>query len=287
MGGGPLDSEGEDYLSQLANSVLKKQQAPKPRVQAGASGHAHAPAPPSSAAADPLTPPSSRLSHSSAEVPVSRVSPPSRTAPEPTAGVTNQLGTDGTFAVGTILRFDDHSIAVYKDRKASKEYEVLYVLQPDGRIKAQGIALVTYDLKVLGKLPPEFMLRMQRRGTWDRDEIIFHLSSFDYCALVPQIRAAEEPSSRSSSIVQKLSSPASGEEKAMRRGRWFRIAFGPQEWNAIYWGEDELGSVVIHNTHQRWALMHLDLNRFKDSLVLGDMAEAEVMDKIYEDIAEA
>ncbi len=202
------------------------------------------------------------------------------------------LGHDGTFAVGTVLRFEDNSIGIYKDQRSEKDYEVVYILQANGTVKAQGIALDMYDLRVIGKLPPEFMLRIQRRQTWDRDEIIYHLTTFDYCEYIPHpIRKPERPapaaSTRPSGVVAK--EPAAdepGKEKKLIMGRYVTIKFGEkQEWQAVYWGVDDLGTIIAHRTHEKWALMHMDLRRFKDSLTIGDMADPTLLSQISDDIS--
>lgn len=189
------------------------------------------------------------------------------------------LGADGTFPVGTILYFEDKSIGIYKDRRTDREYEVIYLLLPDGRVLAQGIALSNYEVKVIGTLPTEFMLRIQRRQRWDRDEVVYHLESFDYCRLIPH------PTTQDIEVSTPRPARREEEPKTLVAGRRFSINFGNQEWHAVFWGEDELGPVVAHNTHDRWAVMHLDLNRFRDSLVLGEMIDEALKQEIRGDLA--
>ncbi|MBN1868369.1 hypothetical protein JW916_13870 [Candidatus Sumerlaeota bacterium] len=67
--------------------------------------------------------------------------------------------------------------------------------------------------------------------------------------------------------------------KDLTRGRRFSIKFGNRGWEAVYWGEDEQGSVVAHNTNGQWSLMHLDLSRFRDSFaLLGEISDKERTD---------
>jgi hypothetical protein len=43
--------------------------------------------------------------------------------------------------------------------------------------------------------------------------------------------------------------------------------------------------VIAHNTHEKWALMHLDLARFGDGVVLQDMAPPDLLNTIRDDIS--
>ena len=189
-------------------------------------------------------------------------------------------GVDGTFPVGTILRFEDHSLGVFKDAKTEKDYEVVYLLLADGSVRPQGMALESYDVKVLGKLPPEFVHRLQRRLSWSRDEIVYHLEHFDYCEMVPEPDPdAEVPDEEPAEGTQ-------GSNGHLARGRMLTLSFGPgQAWDAIYWGEDDLGPLVAHRTAENWALMHLDLSRFSDTMQVGEMAEASLLAEIEGDLA--
>ncbi len=284
-GGGdePASPEEEKYLSQLASSVLGKKPFPyKQRVRG--------------AERDPVTPsPSSEtVRKPSGEVPApappsARQTPTPRpmATPRPVAG--SRPGTGGTFAAGTILLFDDASIGIYKDERPDKEYEVVLMLLPDGAVVSQGVSLIHYEVRSIGLLPPDFLLRLQRRKTWDRDEIVFHLTTYDYCRHIPQPATGDIGEQRASGesslsgVVRKL--PSNQEEpKRMTTGRQFTINFGQQEWSAVYWGEDDLGTVIVHCTNESWALMHMDLRRFKDSLVLGDLVPAATLQKIRADI---
>lgn len=283
--GGDASFDEEEYLSKLAKSVTGKTPFPyKERVQGGA-----------------------RARTSSSEVPKQGVQPPTprpavsaptprpiaTPAPVPQHFPPAAQTVDGSFPVGTILLFDDNTIGIYKEKRPEKEYEVILMLNPDGGVVPQGIALLHYDVRSVGCLPPEFLMRLIRRKTWVRDEIIFHLKAFDYCQNVPEPRpgAMEERRSPSSDqnlsqMVRKLPANQGEEKKRLVTGREIGISFGPgQEWKAIYWGEDELGTVLAHRTNERWALMHLDLRRFKESLVLGELASPEVMKQIRDEIS--
>ena len=50
-------------------------------------------------------------------------------------------------------------------------------------------------------------------------------------------------------------------------------------WEAVYWGRDEQGPVIAHNTSGQWTLMHLDLDRFASSIeFLGDLDPKDLHD---------
>lgn len=239
----------------------------------------------------PSTPPPQQDPPPQPRTPTSRATGQGRRVVEENIDQEEGFGVGGTFPIGTILRLEDNSIAVFKDAKPDKEYEVIYLLRLDGSVKAQGVALYTYDVKAIGRLPPEFMLRLQRNKHWERDAIIYHLDSFDYCSMVPQPDdRAKDPMATShlSGVFRKVIQQKEQEGKKLVRGRELRINFGPQkEWVAVYWGEDELGPVVAHLTGDTWALMHLDLKRFKESLEWGDVVDDAMLDKISADIAES
>jgi hypothetical protein len=296
-GNGPdldLDEEGLDYLSKLTEALKKRNKMPyKPRVQ----GKDREPvAPPSSPAVQKFTP---TETPQATPMPVHRPSGDQIKRPAYNQPVLSPLGA-GTFPMGTILRLEDQTICIYKDVRPNKDYEVVLMLGLDGSVKAEGIALATYDLKSIGQLPPEFVMGIQRRQRWNRDEIIYHLSSFDYCELVPHPQSApasptpppqasqqtprpSQEAVRTSQVVQKPSFSAKQEEQKMLvPGREISISFGPnQEWKALYWGEDDLGTIIAHCTNNNWSLMHMDLSRFKESIKYGGVVDRTLMDHIH------
>ncbi len=290
-GGGedqPASPDEEQYLSQLASSVLGKKPFPyKKRVK----GAERDPVDPTGASPDSIqvsgTPKPSASDISATDPERSSATPRPYSSPRPTASA--GVARSGTFEVGTVLLFDDNSIGIYKDARPDKEYEVIIMMLPDGSVIPQGVNLLHYEVRAVGTLPPEFLLRIQRRKTWERDEIVFHLSAFDYCQFIPHPAPNTIEKGRSSAehslsgVVRKL--PTNQEEpRRMITGREFTINFGQQEWHAVYWGEDDLGTVIAHNTNDTWALMHLDLRRFKESLVLGELVTPETMKQIRADL---
>jgi hypothetical protein len=55
---------------------------------------------------------------------------------------------------------------------------------------------------------------------------------------------------------------------------------GDRMWEAIHWGRDEQGALVAHRTSGEWALMHLDLGRFRDSLTYHEVLAPEIIQEI-------
>lgn len=92
---------------------------------------------------------------------------------------------------GTILRFDDGSIAIYKDAVSGKDYALFYFLEPNGVLVPQGIFLDQYERQRLGLLPPDLFEAMIRMRRWDRDAVIYHLDRFEYAGHIRAIAAAQ------------------------------------------------------------------------------------------------
>jgi len=341
-GGGASDED--DYLSRLAKSVLggkTKSAAPPPDISFNPPP-AHTPRPPvtppgGSAMRDPRTPASARLavmpdprtpahpsvSHDHIGIPPSAgpAAAPAHIAP-PSADISPTLrrvaaGTshdwvrevdmrdaDGHLIPGTIIVLEDGAMGIFRERNEAKDYDVVYMLKPSGRVAPQGMPLNTYDIETVGRLTQGVLDQITSSGRWERDMIVFHLLKFKDRVHVPEINgggapvaASEVPipgtheATVSSWTIKKPSSSdlqAPVEEKpALTRGREFTIQFGGahQRWSAVYWGKDEMGHVVAHKTHEKWTLMHLDLNRFKDTLQFGEIVSATVISGMERDFA--
>lgn len=277
-GAGGTDKSESDYLSQLANSILQKKSVYLPPTKGRSPAETPVPVSPPPVPT-PMTPPAGGAPSRHSQSAVPRLSPRSSSTPLPSDIQS------GSYPVGTILLFEDETIGIFKSVQKDKDYELIYLLQPDGRVAPQGMALFSYEVRAIGELPPEFVDRMGRTNRWERDVIVFHLSHFDYCALIPH-PAGMDSRVTSGSGVPKISLAAL-ESPQLERGRFIRVSFGKgQEWHAVYWGEDELGTIVAHDTNRKWTLMHLDLKRFQDSLVIGEMAAPEVKAAISRDVAE-
>jgi hypothetical protein len=206
------------------------------------------------------------------------------------------------YASGSILRLDDGSVAIFKDAVSGKDYALLYFLEPDGTVAPRGIFLQQYDAQRIGHLPEPLFAQMRDGGTWDRDAVIFHLEKYEFAQMVRQVAAHQEgrtpahharttaPSSAPVEEQPQYEAPAVQAEPAkprdmLERGRVLRINVGGKVWESVYWTKDEMGPIVAHNTHKDWALMHLDLKRFQDSLEYGDLLTGSKLAEIETSLA--
>lgn len=214
-------------------------------------------------------------------------------------------------APGSIMRLDDGSIAIYKDAVSGKDYALFYFLEPDGTVAPRGIFLQQYDAIRIGHLPEPLFAEMRNAGRWERDAIIFHLERYDFATYVHKVAAHQEGrtpqktapaprvTSESTETLSDITPAAMDEPEAqpereveapremLERGRLFRISFGGKAWEAVFWGKDEIGQVVAHDTNREWQLMHLDLDRFKDSLELGELLTGDRLREIEQSLLRA
>jgi hypothetical protein len=265
------------------------------------------------------TPPAETITPSplppGAATPLTQAPPQATPSPAPTAPPQEA---EGTFPIGTIIRLEDGTVGIYKDPVRGKEYEIVYCLRPSGRVSPEGIALFAYNAQRIGMLPKNVLDRMQRTMRWDRDTIVYHLDSFEFCSLVPYPGAAGENATHDYTPLPLLTekqtetashgtghtplpvsalnpagaagatgatpSPATG---ILIRGRRLRISFGQgKSWDAVFWGRDDLDYIVAHRTHNSWGLMHLDLARFKDSTEAGDILSPQEIQTIEHEIVQ-
>lgn len=192
---------------------------------------------------------------------------------------------------GVILRFDDGSIAVFKDTVPGKPYSLFYFLEPSGRVSPKGIVVQQYDTLKIGQFPRSLFERLMQSGQWDRDALVFHLDNYHHVDFVRTLAGAwkaPEPQSPSSSTNVHVT-PARGTMSvapdSLVRGRILRLRFSGNLWEAIYWTRDEIGPIVAHNTSGEWCLMHLDLSRFKDSLEYHEILTEEMLAEIEASLA--
>lgn len=181
------------------------------------------------------------------------------------------------YELGTILHLEDGSLGVYKGPISGKEYHLVYHLRPDGKVEAEGIYLSAYRCEALGKVPYNVVQEMQRTMRWYRDSIVAHLSSEEQKRLVPFL----SPGRPKTEAIEPLK-----KKETLERGRRMKIGFGDRAWEAVYWGSDELGQIVAHDTHKNWTLMHLNLGRFGDSLEYGDLCTPDEIREINQLLSE-
>jgi hypothetical protein len=162
--------------------------------------------------------------------------------------------------------------------------------------------LYNYSVEPVGRLSAACLDAIVSGNRWERDMIVFHLLRYQDRVHIPALSnngtdwQDAEPIANSENLsqmsVQKLTPemlrsdyrPEEPEKPALTRGRELTIEFGPsQKWKAVYWGKDELGHVVAHNTHDEWSLMHLDLNRFKDNIAFGNIVPQDTIRAMEKD----
>jgi len=248
---------------------------------------------------------------------------PADVTPAPSAPAPSRSGSQ-VVGPGAIVHFDDDSIGVYKDAVSGKDYALFYFLAPDGHLEPEGVFLKNYKAKVIGNLPDAHFARLQEEGQWDRDLILYHLSSFDHVNFLRRLKPHEERKQRNATPAQNAGlaqaqqnqtpapaapsvnpAPAPSQSKPLEpppvaapptpapeqnglsKGQRFRIKFGGKAWEAVYWISDDQGTIVAHSTHGNWSLMRLDLDRFKDSLELLDQVDSDTMTAIAEAAAGA
>ena len=238
-------------------------------------------------------------------------------SPNASKSATPAQGQSGSqdVAPGAIVQFDDNSIAIFKDAVSGKDYALFYFLEPDMTLAPRGIFLEQYEMTVIGTLPASTMTEMTTARQWDRDQIVFHLTKFEHAQAIrqlllgnagngpsaaaggpPQAKAlqphpspaaqASVPSSTPTAAPSQQTNFQTGDAADMlERGRQLRINVGGRMWESIYWTSDEIGPIVAHNTNREWALMHLDLARFKDAIEYGDVLSEADLRAIAESVA--
>ncbi len=324
-GGGNDDENAEDYLNRLANSILSKENQPGPGYSAGSPSQSPAkdstPIPQAS-----RRPVASPRPDTHADVDIAPQAPsPSRPAtpvnrtPFQAEGKGQTAWTrqvemqdaQGNYLPGTILLFEDGNVGVFKESNPVKDYDIVYMLKEQGRLAPQGIPLYSYDVEPIGRLSQLCLDQMMKSNLWERDMIVFHLLKYRDCSHVPAAGKGAQTTGYSSATASAQSTnPSFGEtdldddfdipgevesagnedasaNSQLTRGRQLVIQFDKsRKWNAIYWGKDELGHVVAHNTHDEWTLMHLDLDRFKDSMEYGDVINHKTLQQMERQFAQ-
>lgn len=214
-------------------------------------------------------------------------------SPEPRV----QTEPDAPYAQGTILLLNDSMLAVYKRPVPEKEYHLVATLLPKGAVRIEGIALDGYQIEELGQIPYSLFEKLQGDMFWDRDLIVFHCYRFEDVALIPKTPGVPEPrpapqgNGRPQAPARPQPSPPQPaaepekEQPFLARGKRLRVKFGDKYWDAVYWGRDEQGHVVAHQTHQQWALMHLDLDRFSEGLEVDPHVDVKIVEEINKSFA--
>jgi len=188
------------------------------------------------------------------------------------------------FPPGTLVLWNNTHLGIYKEYVAEKEYDLVYVVEPDGRLQPKGICLFAYEPQRVGLLSDGIFRWMESTMRWERDALVCH---FDDPELARTLLARAEPSEPTEPREEAgRRSPQPKESSPWVRGRTFTIKVGKHQWVAVYWARDEIGAVVAHNTNRQWSLMHLDLDRFGPSVLLGDVLPDEQVLQIEKELQE-
>ena len=219
---------------------------------------------------------------------------------------------------GSIILLDDGSIAVYKDSVSGKDYALFYFLEPDGRFTPRGIFLEQYETQRLGQLAPAVFESMRKAGRWERDAVLFHLDKYEYASHLRRLMARtpvphEYDHEHAPAVVDRRNgrsletegktpeleaepreAPAQEPEPVrprpkrdlLERGRVLRINVGGRVWESVCWTQDEISPIVAHNTNKEWALMHLDLARFRNSIEYGELLSERRIAEIERSLAQ-
>lgn len=198
------------------------------------------------------------------------------------------LQPEGQFESGTILILEDGSLAIYKNKIQGKEYDLVYILNPkNAKVEAKGIYVSGYETEKIGLLPEDLFNKIQKTLLWSRDAIIYHLDKYSFCSRIPQVNTpSEEPSESKEGdtnayfLQKKPPQEVSSPTDALTKGRKMTVMFGDKAWESYFWGKDELGTIVVHQTTGDWTAMHLDLKRFGESIKLGEILSPDKIKQI-------
>ena len=180
------------------------------------------------------------------------------------------------FPCGALVVWNDGELAIYKEHREEKGYDVVYVAESGGTLVPKGVCLFAYGPRVVGRLSEPILRWMERCMRWDRNAFVAHFHNPTEADKVPVLR--EAPSPGEPEFPPPPAEPV--ETGPFVRGRTFTITMGDHRWHAVYWGRDTIGTLVAHNTNRVWTLMHLDLDRFGADLQLGDVLPAGAVAEI-------
>jgi len=218
----------------------------------------------------------------------------------------------GRFPKGTILCLDEEELVIYRRPVHGQSYDMVYSLLADGLVKIEGVDLNQHQIVELGQLSPTHLKQLQTDMRWTRDLIAYNCYRLEDGQRIPeptgtvpaegyahppQLQArvgAARPAAAGAPVAAARTTesgptpvtppPLPPKKKTIRRGQRITIKFGDRTWDAVYWGMDSKGTVVAHRTPQRWTLVHLDLNRFKESMAVAPEVDAGLIEQIGQDL---
>jgi hypothetical protein len=218
---------------------------------------------------------------------------------------------DGRFPRGAILCLNDEELVIYRRPVADKPLDMVYSLLSDGLAKIEAVDLTKNSVVELGQLSPAHLKKLQTEMRWTRDLIAFNCFRLEDSERIPEPSGtvpdsgyAKPPAENRTEERRPEPRPAAGRtatptaeasprpvqeepsagKRTIRRGQRVTIKFGDRMWDAVYWGMDQKGTVVAHCTHGHWTLMHLDLNRFKETMVIAPEIDQLLVKQIAMDL---
>lgn len=202
--------------------------------------------------------------------------PPPRPKPRPAEAPSPQKAKQpkGMFPKGTLVLWDGDRLGIYVEHQEDKGYDLLFVVESGGKLQPKGVCLFAYDPIRVGMLSDGIYQWMSKTMQWNRDAIMYHLEDPSIASRIP---ALDDPGANGGPAPG-TNNPNNGGK--LVRGQKFTIKMGDHLWRGVYWGRDQIGSVVAHDTNREWSLMHLDLARFASSLQLGEMMPPKQIDEI-------
>jgi hypothetical protein len=199
-----------------------------------------------------------------------------------------------TYEPGTILKLENGSVGIFKESLPDKDYDIVLYLMPDGKVEPRGISLFSYSSERIGKLPAEYFSQLSDRMRWERDVIVYHLDSLDSSRLIPGIERHVEETPRQSvtansvgsGAIRSFQAPPTRKRASLERGRKLKIRLGNRGWEAVYWGSDNDGAILAHNTNKRWELARLNLKQYESSMEIGDYLSSREVKEIEDALLE-
>ncbi len=300
-----LSRDAEDYIKKLADSVIKKARPQNGEPDESTSWseiEEKAPKPPA-ANRRPAAKRSAKPATEPGRKPAPKKAQAEKPALEPATGEgagreelreeaakrgesPEELYYDekGLLLEGTIIAFEEGGMGIFHKTLPQKDYDVVYMLAEDGTAKPQGMPLYNYDILPVGRMDRRHLGLIMQAGAWERDLIVFNLARYEDRDKIPHYTGEMEAPTEQAARPDPREMKAQGDEEKLVRGRELSIAFGPDKtWTAVYWGKDELGDVVAHKTHGKWALMHLELDRFQNSMRFGKVLGRDEMREMEKD----
>jgi hypothetical protein len=228
---------------------------------------------------------------------------PNRRPERPTAG-----SAEAGFSSGSILCLDDVELVVFRRPVAGKPLDMVYSLLADGAAKIDAVDLSQHRVEEIGQLPPGELKTLQAEMRWSRDLLAPHCFCPEDSDRIPDPGSAGNGNAtpapeagptrvgrahtdtvdstiREESAVRVEDEPKPQGKLTVRRGQKLSIKFGDRIWEAVYWGRDSKGSVVAHNTHNHWSLMHLNLGQYKDSMTITAQPDPLLIEQIGLDLS--